>query len=191
MTAPLQKVVPRINGFAQQLASARSFLPVLQKPLASTSLSISHSHVHNFSTTTAKMTHGSMIFKDAIKHRRTVYQLQKKSTISDDKIKEILTWAIKDVPSSFNSQSSRIVALLHDEHDKFWDIVEGKLKPLVEKEGGSWQKTADRIAMFRNAYGTVRPTHSTLTFTELDTNKHSRRSSSTKTQKSYKASKKR
>lgn len=101
------------------------------------------------------MTHDTLIFKDAIQHRRTIYQLQKKSTISDDKIKEILHLAIKDVPSSFNSQSARIVALLNDQHDKFWEIVESKLKPIVEGQGGDWQKSADRLAMFKNAYGTI------------------------------------
>ena len=148
MSAPLPfaRVVPRISGIA------RSFLPAVQKPLVSAT-AFSRSSTTYFSTTTNKMTHDTLTLKEAIQHRRTIYQLQKKSTISDDKIKEILTLAIKDVPSSFNSQSSRIVALFHDNHDKFWNIVEDKLRPLVDAE--NWQKTADRVAMFRNAYATI------------------------------------
>lgn len=101
------------------------------------------------------MTHDTTGLKDAIKHRRTIYQLTKKSPISDEKIKELLTLAIQDVPSSFNSQTTRIVALFKDEHDKFWDLVAGKLKPIVEGQGGDWSKSEARLKMFKDAYATV------------------------------------
>jgi len=102
------------------------------------------------------MSHDKTTFKDAIGNRRTIYQLEKKSPISDSKIKEILELALRDVPSSFNSQSTRMVALFHDQHDKFWEIVKGKLKEIVQnQEGGDWEKTASRIKMFADAYGTV------------------------------------
>ena len=147
MTSKLQKAVPRVHGFAQHFSNARAFVPAILSP--------SPSLTNQFSTSTASMTHDTLTFKEAVQHRRTIYQLQKKSPISDERIKEILTFAIKDVPSSFNSQSSRIIALLHDQHDKFWDIVEDKLRPLVDKD--NWQKTADRVAGFRQGYATVRP----------------------------------
>ncbi|KAF2482754.1 Nitroreductase-like protein [Neohortaea acidophila] len=101
------------------------------------------------------MTHDTTGLKDAIKHRRTIYQLTKKSPISDEKIKELLTLAIQDVPSSFNSQTTRIVALFKDEHDKFWDLVAGKLKPIVEGQGGDWSKSEARLKMFKDAYATI------------------------------------
>ncbi|KAK3717608.1 putative nitroreductase [Vermiconidia calcicola] len=99
------------------------------------------------------MTYDSTSFKDAVKHRRTVYQLTKKSTIPDSRIQEILETAITEVPSSFNSQSARIVVLLKDEHDKFWDIVRDVLKTIVPED--KWEHTGNRIAGFRNAYGTA------------------------------------
>ena len=99
------------------------------------------------------MTHDTMDLKDAAKNRRTIYKLEKKSSISDEKIKDILTTAIKDVPSSFNSQSTRLVVLLKDEHDKFWDVVRDILKAHVPED--KWEYTGNRIAGFRNAYGTV------------------------------------
>lgn len=97
----------------------------------------------------------SMSFKDAVANRRSIYPLTKKSTISDAKIKEIVTQAIKDVPSSFNSQSSRAVVLVKGEHDKFWDIVTGILKAHVPED--KWDHTKQRMDMFSGAYGTVRP----------------------------------
>ena len=99
------------------------------------------------------MTHDTMTFKDAVKHRRTIYQLNKKSPVEDKKIEEIARIAIKDVPSSFNSQSARMVVLLKDEHDKFWDIVKDILKVHVPED--KWEYTGQRIQGFRNAYGTV------------------------------------
>lgn len=154
----VQRVFPRVSLLTQQLARARSYLPAIQKPLnplTNSPPSTLHSqHSSSFTTTTAKMTHDTMTFKDAVQNRRTIYQLQKKSTISDEKIKEILNIAIHDVPSSFNSQSARLVVLFKDEHDKFWDIVRDILKTIVPED--KWEQTGNRIAMFKNAYGTVR-----------------------------------
>lgn len=92
-------------------------------------------------------------FSDAVKHRRTIYQLTKKSTISDDRLKEIVDQAITDVPSSFNSQSSRLVVLIKEKHDQYWQIVEDILKAIVPAE--QWDHTAGRLNGFKNAYGTV------------------------------------
>nr|POF06963.1 putative nitroreductase hbn1 [Quercus suber] len=91
--------------------------------------------------------------KDAVAARRTVYQLNKNSPIDDKKIQAIVEQAIHDVPSTFNSQSTRLVVLLKDEHDKFWDIVLDALKAIVPPE--KLEGTAGRIAGFRAAYGSI------------------------------------
>jgi predicted oxidoreductase (fatty acid repression mutant protein) len=93
-------------------------------------------------------------FLEAIHYRRSIYQLTKKSPIEDSKIEEIARKIIKDVPSSFNSQSARIVILLKDDHDKFWDIVRDILKVMVPED--AWSNTEKRISGFRAGYGTVR-----------------------------------
>lgn len=89
----------------------------------------------------------------AAHERRSIYQLQKASTISDARIKEIVHDAIRDVPSSFNSQSTRLVVLVKDDHDKFWDIVTDVLKSIVPED--KWESTAGRLAGFKGGYGTV------------------------------------
>ena len=43
---------------------------------------------------------------DAVKDRRTYYKLSKESTISEARIKELVEYAIKHAPSSFNVQVS-------------------------------------------------------------------------------------
>ena len=92
-------------------------------------------------------------FLEAVANRRSIYALNKNSPISDARIEEIVTQLVKDVPSSFNSQSARLVLLLKDEHDKFWDIVRDVLKAIVPE--AQWEHTGSRIAGFRAGYGTV------------------------------------
>ncbi|KAK5136717.1 hypothetical protein LTR08_002370 [Meristemomyces frigidus] len=94
-----------------------------------------------------------MSFTAAAKHRRTIYSLNKKAPIDDKKIEEIARIAIKDVPSSFNSQSARMVVLVKGEHDKFWDIVTEILKVHVPE--AKWEHTGQRLKGFKNAYGTI------------------------------------
>jgi hypothetical protein len=106
----------------------------------------------HFSNTSAAMA-SNINYSEAVKNRRTIYNLTKKSTISDDRLKEIVTQAIKDVPSSFNSQSTRLVVLVKEKHDQFWGIVEEVLKAIVPAE--KWEHTASRLKGFQNAYGTV------------------------------------
>ena len=60
---------------------------------------------------------------DAVKSRRSYYQLEASSPIADDAIHEIVKEAVLHVPSSFNSQSTRVVVLLAGEHKKLWEEI--------------------------------------------------------------------
>ena len=114
-----RSIFPRLSG---QVGRAGSLLGLTaHKPLASSSTptSLIQSSLHNQRLYSSdNMTHDTTNFKEAVQHRRTIYQLTKKSTISDEKIKDILTTAVEHVPSSFNSQSARLVVLLKEEHTK-------------------------------------------------------------------------
>lgn len=101
-----------------------------------------------------------LTFEEAVQNRRSIYPLNNTSPISDERIKDIVRLAIENVPSSFNSQSTRLVVLLKEEHNKFWDIVAEALKAIVP--GDDWPKTEKRIAGFRAAYGSVRWTLETI-----------------------------
>jgi predicted oxidoreductase (fatty acid repression mutant protein) len=89
----------------------------------------------------------------AVKGRRTYYPLKKESPIPDEKIQQIVGDAILHAPTSFNSQASRAVLLLKDEHDKLWDIVKDSLKAVVSEE--QYKVTEQKLNMFQGAYGTV------------------------------------
>ena len=92
-------------------------------------------------------------FNSAIKERRTFYAITKESPISDDKIQEIVNDAVKYAPTSFNSQSARVVVLLGENHNKIWDITKDTLRKIVPAE--SFSATEEKVDSFRNGYGTV------------------------------------
>ena len=92
-------------------------------------------------------------FMDAVKERRTIYQLNKEAPISDKQITEIAEKAILHVPSSFNSQSTRLVVLLNKEHETFWESVAEVLKPMVPED--QFPQTEQKLNGFKGAYGTV------------------------------------
>jgi len=63
--------------------------------------------------------------------RSIIYALNKEAPISDKKIVDIVKQAVLYVPSSFNSQSARLVVLLKAEYDKFWDTTLELLKAMI------------------------------------------------------------
>ncbi|GAA5966043.1 hypothetical protein JCM3765_006551 [Sporobolomyces pararoseus] len=95
-------------------------------------------------------------FQDAVKERRSIYALGRELPrgVTDEKIIELVNNAVKHSPTSFNSQSSRAVVLLHGHHEKFWDLVKEKIKSIVDEK--TWNESSSgRLQGFQNAYGTV------------------------------------
>ncbi|KAI1262093.1 Nitroreductase [Xylariaceae sp. FL1019] len=105
------------------------------------------------STSSSNMSASSSTLLEAFKARRSFYQLNKELPIPSDKITSIVQEALIQVPSSFNSQSNRVLVLYGAEHDKLWDITSEVLKPIVPAD--SWESTAQRNAGFKAAAGTV------------------------------------
>lgn len=92
-------------------------------------------------------------FFTAVADRRSYYGISKEKVVSDDRINEIIEHAVKHTPSSFNSQSARIVLLLGDHHDKLWDITKENLRKIVPAD--QFSSTEDKINSFKSGYGTV------------------------------------
>jgi len=109
--------------------------------------------IHPASPTTSRTMSTQKSFFDAVIERRTYYQLNKESPISDKQITDIAEKALLHVPSSFNSQSTRLVVLLNNDHEKFWDFVLEVLKPLTPEE--QFPKTEQKIGGFKAAKGTI------------------------------------
>ena len=93
-------------------------------------------------------------FKEALENRRSYYQITNSSPIPDQQIREILEFGIRNVPSAFNSQSTRVVLLLRDSHKKLWAKTKSILKGIVPPD--AFVKTAAKIdKSFASGYGTV------------------------------------
>ncbi|MFV0419467.1 MAG: nitroreductase family protein [Dysgonomonas sp.] len=92
--------------------------------------------------------------KKAIEGRRTYYTINSESPISDKEIKEIIDFSVLNVPSAFNSQSTRVVLLLGEHHKKLWNIVKDVLKKIVPaKDFGATESKIDNA--FAAGHGTV------------------------------------
>jgi len=93
-------------------------------------------------------------FNEALEHRRTYYALSSQSPVSDKEIEDVVKFAVKHVPSAFNSQSARVVLLLGDNHKKLWNITKDTLHKIVPEE--TFKNTEAKIDnCFLSGYGTV------------------------------------
>lgn len=92
-------------------------------------------------------------FYSAVADRRTFYGISKEVVTSDERIKEIIEYAVKHAPSAFNSQSARVVLLLGKHHDRLWDITKEALRRIVPAD--KFSSTENKINSFQNGYGTV------------------------------------
>ncbi len=92
-------------------------------------------------------------FFEAVRDRRSVYNLSKESPISDALLQEMISMAVKHAPSAYNSQSARVVLLLGNHHDRFWSMVKEVLRKKVPPD--KFPKTEEKIESFRNGYGTI------------------------------------
>ncbi|GIP52478.1 MULTISPECIES: nitroreductase family protein [Paenibacillus] len=92
-------------------------------------------------------------FLNAVKTRRSVYGISKDIPVSESRIQEIVEEAVNHTPSSFNSQSSRVVVLFGEQHDKFWDLTKETLRKIVPAD--SFAPTEEKMGAFRSGRGTV------------------------------------
>ena len=92
-------------------------------------------------------------FFEAVRDRRSIYGLSKESPVSDARLREMISLAVKYAPSAFNSQSARVVLMLGEHHDRFWNMVKEVLRVNVSEE--KFPQTEEKIESFRSGYGTI------------------------------------
>lgn len=95
----------------------------------------------------------SMNFYNAIEHRRSQYALSREKVVDEARVKEIVEFAVKHVPSAFNSQGARVVVLFDGQSDRLWDITKETLRPLVP--AAAFGATEEKLKGFAAGYGTV------------------------------------
>lgn len=92
-------------------------------------------------------------FLQAVIKRRSIYNLGNSLPMDNKVLARLLEEAVKNAPSAFNSQSARIVLLLGKNHQRLWEITKTELQKIVPAE--KFKPTAEKIASFAQAYGTV------------------------------------
>ncbi|WP_040660258.1 nitroreductase family protein [Neisseria shayeganii] len=85
--------------------------------------------------------------------RRSVYALNKNLPLPAAEVVEIVKHAVLHTPSSFNSQSTRVVVLLGADHEKLWQFAEEALHAIVPAE--QFDSTKQKLDMFKAAAGSV------------------------------------
>ena len=86
--------------------------------------------------------------------RRSIYALSDQLPVSNDEIVKLVEHAVLHTPSAFNSQSTRIVVLFGDDHNKLWQITEDTLRDIVDNEE-QFAATKQKMDGFKAGAGTI------------------------------------
>ena len=86
--------------------------------------------------------------------RRSIYALSNQLPVSNDEVVKLVEHAILHTPSSFNSQSTRIIVLFGDEHHKLWQLTEDTLRGIVDNDE-QFASTKQKMDSFKAGAGTV------------------------------------
>lgn len=92
-------------------------------------------------------------FIELMKERRSVYSLGNNIKKSKEELNALVLRAVELSPSSFNSQSSRVVILWGDHSHKLWNIAKDELKVLISEE--AFKSTSEKLDSFARGSGTI------------------------------------
>ena len=98
-----------------------------------------------------------MEYQDAIAARHSAYMLDDRiedAGVSADDVLAMLRSIAPKVPSSYNSQSARLILLTGEDHRRFWRIVEDILRAKVNDDK-RFARTEVKLRSFAAAAGTV------------------------------------
>lgn len=95
----------------------------------------------------------SNAFIEMIKNRRTIYNLGDALPVSEEHVTKLIKEAVKHSPSSFNSQTSRVVILFGAEHKKLWNITKETLRAIVPEQ--AFAATEQKIDSFAAGAGSI------------------------------------
>lgn len=97
---------------------------------------------------------------ELVKKRRTQYAIGKNTELSNEEIADYITQIVKDVPTAFNSQTSRVAVVFGENSVKLWDHILDVQKDVLQ--GEMWDMMSGVMEGAKNGLGTV------LFFEDLD-----------------------
>lgn len=92
-------------------------------------------------------------FKNAIEERRSYYGISNEEVVADKEVQEMIEHAVKHTPSAFNSQSSRVILLLEESHNKLWEITREALREVTPEK--QFPSTTKKVDSFKAGRGTI------------------------------------
>jgi hypothetical protein len=92
-------------------------------------------------------------FVDLVEKRRSIYALGTETEYSKEDIENRIREVVKQVPSAFNSQTTRVVVLFDEANDKFWDHIYDVQKDVLE--GEVWDMMSGVMTGAKKGIGTV------------------------------------
>lgn len=93
-------------------------------------------------------------FLGMMEKRRSIYALNRNVKTPPEALVRLIQTVVKQTPSAFNSQSTRVVVLFGEHHQTFWELVKAALVQRVPEE--DYPKTEAKIdRSFAGGLGTV------------------------------------
>lgn len=94
-------------------------------------------------------------FLQLIKQRRSIHALNNTPILPDAELLSLIKSTVRESPSAFNSQTSRVVVLLGEDHKNYWsNIVKPAMRKAITDEA-TWAHIGPRYELFTQAYGTA------------------------------------
>lgn len=90
---------------------------------------------------------------ELVEKRRSIYALGANSEYSQEEIVERIREVVKQAPSAFNSQTTRLVVLFDEANDKFWDHIYDVQKDVLDE--ASWDMMSGIMTGAKEGIGTI------------------------------------
>lgn len=101
----------------------------------------------------SKVTVMTKSFYQALEERRSHRVVNNEIQVSEERLQEIVEFAVKHIPSAFDLPSARLVMLTGESHNRLWDITTNTLKQILGDR--DFEPTQSRMDAFKAGYGTV------------------------------------
>jgi len=96
-----------------------------------------------------------MEFLQALKNRRSIYNLGTNVNLSNKEITSIISDCLKHSPSAFNYPTTNVIIAFGEKHQQIWQITTDILKEKLAKKEETFAVAQNKINKFKAGVGTI------------------------------------
>lgn len=96
-----------------------------------------------------------MEFLQALKNRRSIYNLGTNVNLSNEEITSIISDCLKHSPSAFNYPTTNVIIAFGEKHQQIWQITTDILKEKLAKKEETFAVAQNKINKFKAGVGTI------------------------------------